>query len=160
MYDAAEVDHRLKSLGARGFVKPSEKAFQVVLGPIADDVASEIREAVALEGGPTVASVDHAAARPPLHSPDAQAGPLSAEALGRAQALLAALGGETNVVGVQTRSSRLRLDLHDAAIIDTDLLTRSGVRAVAPINGQCLHLVIGPGAEADGAALAAILPQR
>jgi PTS system N-acetylglucosamine-specific IIC component len=158
--DASKIDEaRLKTLGARGFVKPSEKAFQVVLGPIADDVASEIREAVASEGGPSVASGDPAAA-PSLRAPEPQAAPLSAESLGRAQALLAALGGETNVVGVQTRSSRLRLDLHDAAIIDTDLLTRIGVRAVAPINGQCLHLVMGPGAEADGAALAAILPPR
>jgi PTS system N-acetylglucosamine-specific IIC component len=159
--DASKIDEaQLKTLGARGFVKPSEKAFQVVLGPIADDVASEIREAVASDGDTAFAMQDdRAAAPPPLCSPEPHATRLSAESLGRAQALLAALGGETNVVGVETRSSRLRLNLNDAAIIDADLLRRMGVRAVAPINSHCLHLVLGPGAEADGGALAAILPR-
>jgi PTS system N-acetylglucosamine-specific IIC component len=159
--DASKIDEaRLKTLGARGFVKPSEKAFQVVLGPIADDVASEIREAVASERGAPVAAVDQAAAPLSSPAPEPQARPLSAESLGRAQALLAALGGEANVVGVAARSSRLRLDLNDATVIDAELLRRSGVRAVAPIDRQCLHLVMGPDAEADGAALAAILPKR
>jgi len=157
--DASKIDEaRLKTLGARGFVKPSEKAFQVVLGPIADDVAAEIRQAVAAHGRAPVGSVDKPAAPPP-RAAESQTRPLSAESLGRAQALLAALGGEANVVGVQTRSSRLRLDLNDTAVIDADLLKRIGVRAVAPINPRCLHLVMGPGAEADGAALAAILPK-
>jgi PTS system N-acetylglucosamine-specific IIC component len=158
--DASKIDEaRLKTLGARGFVKPSEKAFQVVLGPIADDVAREIREAAASQGRAPVASAAHAAPPPP-RSPEPKARPLSAESLSRAQALLAALGGEANVVGVETRSSRLRLDLNDAAMIDPDLLMRMGVRAVAPINPRCLHLVMGPDAEAHGAALAAILPLR
>jgi PTS system N-acetylglucosamine-specific IIC component len=157
--DASKIDEaRLKTLGARGFVKPSEKAFQVVLGPIADDVAAEIRQAVASEGRLPVASVDKAAAPPP-RAAESPTRPLSAESLGRAQALLAALGGEANVVGVQTRSSRLRLDLNDTTVIDADLLKRIGVRAVARINPRCLHLVMGPDAEADGAALAAILPK-
>jgi len=88
-----------------------------------------------------------------------QAPSLSAEAFGRAQTLLAALGGEANVLGVETRSSRLRLAVKDAAVIDADLLKRVGVRAIAPISPGCLHLVIGPDAQADGAALAAILPR-
>ncbi len=158
--DASKIDEaRLKSLGARGFVKPSEKAFQVVLGPIADDVASEIRKAVASDGDAAVASEDRAAAPLPSRSPELHATRLSAESLERAQILLAALGGETNVVGVETRSSRLRLNLNDAARIDADQLRRMGVRAVAPINAHCLHLVMGPSAETDGGALAAILPR-
>jgi PTS system N-acetylglucosamine-specific IIC component len=157
--DASKIDEaRLKTLGARGFVKPSEKAFQVVLGPIADDVASEIRAAVASDSDVAFDSEDHADP-PPWRSPESLGPRLSAESLGRAQALLAALGGETNVVSVETRSSRLRLNLTDAAIIDADLLRRMGVRAVAPINAHCLHLVMGPAAEADGGALAAILPR-
>jgi PTS system N-acetylglucosamine-specific IIC component len=158
--DASKIDEaRLKTLGARGFVKPSEKAFQVVLGPIADDVAAEIRQAVAAHGRGPVAAVHKPAASPPPRAAESQTRPLSAESLGRAQALLAALGGEANVVGVQTRSSRLRLDLNDTTVVDADLLKRIGVRAVAPINPRCLHLVMGPDAEADGAALTAILPK-
>jgi PTS system N-acetylglucosamine-specific IIC component len=42
----------LKALGARGVVKPSDKALQVVLGPIADGVAGEIRAALSgVKGG-------------------------------------------------------------------------------------------------------------
>jgi PTS system N-acetylglucosamine-specific IIC component len=44
----------LKALGARGVVKPSDKALQVVLGPIADGVAGEIRAAMA-GGAPAAA---------------------------------------------------------------------------------------------------------
>jgi PTS system N-acetylglucosamine-specific IIC component len=39
----------LRALGARGFVRPSDTALQVVLGPHADQVAGEIR--TALQGG-------------------------------------------------------------------------------------------------------------
>jgi PTS system N-acetylglucosamine-specific IIC component len=158
--DASKIDEaRLKTLGARGFVKPSEKAFQVVLGPIADDVAREIRAAAASEPRAAIAAGDKTVAAP-LRAAEPPAKPLSAESLARAQALLAALGGEANVLGVQSQSSRLRLDLNDAAIVDADLLKRAGVRAVAPINARCLHLVMGPDAQNDGAALAAILPSR
>ncbi|NEX95248.1 N-acetylglucosamine-specific PTS transporter subunit IIBC, partial [Caulobacter sp. 17J65-9] len=40
----------LKDLGARGLVKPSATALQIVLGPIADQVAGEIRAAAARGG--------------------------------------------------------------------------------------------------------------
>ena len=33
----------LKALGARGLIRPSDKALQIVLGPMADQVASDIR---------------------------------------------------------------------------------------------------------------------
>jgi PTS system N-acetylglucosamine-specific IIC component len=45
--DQALVDEAaLRALGARGFVRPSETALQVVLGPHADQVAGEIRAAL------------------------------------------------------------------------------------------------------------------
>ncbi len=54
----------LKALGARGIVKPSDKALQVVLGPIADQVAGEIRAAL---GAPTPPSRPWS---PPRRHPD------------------------------------------------------------------------------------------
>jgi PTS system N-acetylglucosamine-specific IIC component len=49
--DPAAVDEaRLKALGARGVVRPGGNALQVVLGPIADQVAGEIR--ASLHGAP------------------------------------------------------------------------------------------------------------
>src|SRR3990170_2017506 len=47
MADPAAVDEpRLKALGARGMVRPGGDALQVVLGPIADQVAGEIRDSM------------------------------------------------------------------------------------------------------------------
>lgn len=41
----------LKALGAKGFVSPSSNTFQVILGPQAEIIASEIREYIANGGG-------------------------------------------------------------------------------------------------------------
>jgi glucose-like phosphotransferase system IIB component len=45
---AAVNEPVLKALGARGVVRPSARDLQVVLGPIADEVAREMREALAV----------------------------------------------------------------------------------------------------------------
>ena len=45
----------LRALGARGFVRPSDTALQVVLGPHADQVAGEIRAALK-QGGEGLAA--------------------------------------------------------------------------------------------------------
>ena len=52
---AAVNESALKALGARGFVRPSPRDLQVVLGPIADEVAREMREAISAP--PVVASI-------------------------------------------------------------------------------------------------------
>ncbi len=45
--DQSAVDEAaLRALGARGLVRPSADALQVVLGPIADQVAGELRAAM------------------------------------------------------------------------------------------------------------------
>jgi N-acetylglucosamine PTS system EIICBA or EIICB component len=50
VHDQGLIDETaLRALGARGFVRPSDTALQVVLGPHADAVAGEIR--MALQGG-------------------------------------------------------------------------------------------------------------
>ena len=67
--DQAKVDEaRLRALGAKGFVRPSADALQVVLGPIADMVAGEMRNAAASRG--TVAPIA-TAIMPDLPSADA-----------------------------------------------------------------------------------------
>src|SRR3546814_5523910 len=48
---SAVDDAALSALGARGIIRPSENAAQVVLGPVADLVAEEIRGALAGGGG-------------------------------------------------------------------------------------------------------------
>lgn len=132
--DPTAVDEpRLKALGARGLVRPSDKALQVVLGPIADAVAGEIR-AAAQAGVLAPAAV--AAAPAPQADPKAAA------------LLLPGLGGAGNILAVGACSSRLRLELVDPGKLDDAALKAAGVRALARLEGRVVHLIVGPRAEA------------
>ena len=94
----------LKALGARGLVRPSDRALQVVLGPIADQVADEIRAALA-------------------------AGPVADD--GNAEDWLAALGGRDNVLSVERRDGRVLLRLKAGSGLDVAALKALGARGVA-----------------------------
>jgi PTS system N-acetylglucosamine-specific IIC component len=142
--DGSAVDERaLKSLGARGVVRPSANALQVVLGPVADQVAGEIRIAQ-----PT------APPRPakPIVARESAA-PVEAKETVPAtvtdtHALLLALGGPSNVLKVETCSSRLRVSVVKGEGIDEGRLRALGVRGVVSPKPDSVHLVIGPSADA------------
>ena len=120
MADPAAVDEaRLKALGARGMVRPGGDALQVVLGPIADQVAGEIRE-----------SIRH------VNAPAADA----------TEAWLDALGGADNVLDLQHRSSRLIARLADPARADEAALKKLGARAVTRTENGGLHILLDPAA--------------
>ncbi|WP_332767609.1 N-acetylglucosamine-specific PTS transporter subunit IIBC [Phenylobacterium sp.] len=125
--DPKAVDEAaLKRLGSRGMVRPSEKALQVVLGPVADQVAGEIRAAVAR--GP---------ATPPAEAADP--GPW-----------LKALGGSGNVLMAGAASNRLWLDLAAKDLVDRAALTALGARAIVDPSAGSLQLLLA----SDAAALA------
>jgi len=137
--DQKAIDEpRLKALGARGIVRPSDKALQVVLGPIADTVAGEIRAAVGAGGSAAPAAV----VATPVKAADPKAAPKAAKAL------LPGLGGKANILAVSACSSRLRLELADPDKLDEAALKAAGVRALVRLDGPVVHLVIGPNAEA------------
>ena len=134
LVDPANVDEaQLRALGARGIVRPSQATMQVVLGPIADQVAGEIRVAAAVPGSA------------PLAASAAAASPRDAGAID-AGSWLAALGGRQNIVSGGLCGSRLYLTLGDAGRVDKAELQRLGVRAFAKPTPSSLHLVIGPAA--------------
>ncbi|MEI9989102.1 MAG: N-acetylglucosamine-specific PTS transporter subunit IIBC [Rhizomicrobium sp.] len=137
--DGQAADEKaLKALGARGIVRPSANALQVVLGPIADQVAGEIRAAVPT--APRGAPASIVVATPPST--------VAAPQIGDTRALLRALGGPANVLKVETCSSRLRVTVASGEDIDEAVLRALGVRGVvSPVAGS-IHLVIGPGADA------------
>lgn len=115
--DQGAVDEAaLKALGARGLVRPSDRALQVVLGPIADQVASEIRAAMTA-GAASQAPMD-------------------------AASWLSALGGAANVSDWTRRDTRLLLVLGDEARLDEAMLKSLGARAVTrtPMGA---HLLLG-----------------
>ena len=121
--ELAEIDRidepRLKTLGARGVVRPGGNALQVVLGPIADQVAGELRDA--LRGGGVAAPAGDETGR-----------------------LFAALGGKDNVRNLQLGSGRLMIDLDRPAEIDEPALLALGAHAIGRSDSGRLHVILGP----------------
>jgi N-acetylglucosamine PTS system EIICBA or EIICB component len=145
--DQGAVDHkRLSALGARGSIKPSPNALQVVLGPIAEQVAGEIKAALA--AGPQAV-----AAPRPVQAAAPVAPVVTAADRARAEALLAALGGAGNLSGVGACSARLYMSVRDEAKFDAEALKASGVRAWIRTGGGEVQLLLTPEAAPVGAAV-------
>lgn len=119
-------DAALSALGARGIIRPSENAAQVVLGPIADLVAEEIRGALAGSGAAT-APVQV----PKKAAPDAS---LPAD-------ILYALGGGGNVRSVSALHGRFRVEIVDRDEIVEDRLAQLTRGIAYPQPGVC-HILI------------------
>ena len=160
----ATVDvEALKRLGARGVVKPSATALQVVVGPTADLLAGEIREAMA--SMPSESSTAAAARATRLQQSSDVMAPsgaaasttVSAPTKDALQGLLAALGGRANVRNIESASSRLRIGVANAGAIDIAAIRKLGIRGAAITAADSVHVIIGPAAEAAGATLRELL---
>jgi len=122
---SAVDDAALKALGARGILRPSNSALQVVLGPIADVVSMEIRDALALGGDVAI--------KP--------AAPVVSDSIALSSEIETALGGAANVLRASRHTGRLRVQLGDIALADDAALAKLGIRAIArPAPGQ-LHVL-------------------
>jgi PTS system N-acetylglucosamine-specific IIC component len=119
----------LRRLGARGFVRPTSDTLQVVVGPIADQLAGRMRRGLRTA---------------------APAGPATPDIAG----LLAALGGAVNVVSVEAASTRLLVAVADDARIDEAALAAASPRGFARPSSQSVQVLVGPGAATARDALA------
>jgi PTS system N-acetylglucosamine-specific IIC component len=118
--DPAAVDEAaLKSLGSRGIVRPGGNTLQVVLGPIADQVAGEIRAAAVI---------------PTAHDPADQATAIID--------VLAAAG----ILAVGRCGSRLLINLDDASKFSSAELERLNIRGWV-MSAAGIQIIIGPDAE-------------
>jgi PTS system, N-acetylglucosamine-specific IIBC component len=142
--NAAIDEPKLKALGAKGFVRPSPNALQVVIGPAADQIASEIR-----------AALNQPLAAPPAWPVEAPK-PISS---GAVTAYVTALGGRANIRHVSRCASRLVVDLKNPSAAEEAALRSAGVRSVARLGGG-VHLILGPEADKIEAGLAAALAAR
>jgi N-acetylglucosamine PTS system EIICBA or EIICB component len=133
----------LKRLGARGLLRSATQGLQVVLGPIADQVAGEMRE-VLRAGVPAEAKPATEAA--PIAAPD--------DASRDAPHILAALGGRNNVLDVEALAGRLLIRTGRPEIIDEAALATLGVRGVARTGGASIQLLV------SGSALGWVQPLR
>jgi len=136
LVDGAAVDEAaLRRLGARGVIRPSADGLQVVLGPIADQVAGEIRSAIR--------------SRQPAAAGDRDV-----------HGLLAALGGPANIVNLETAPGRLLLTVARPAAIDASALAGQGVRGIAQPASGCVHVLVTGAVEDTAAPLRALLTSR
>lgn len=119
LVDPATVDEAaLRSLGARGLVRPGPLALQVVLGPEADSIAGEMR---AIPGRATTRT-DPAAT----------------------SSLASLLGGESNIISAEPHGNRLCTVLRKPLDPDQLLRLEGKFRGVAFLAGNRLHLIGAP----------------
>ena len=114
----------------------ADGAVQVVVGPIADQLASEIRDGLRTIGAARSRTVTP---RPARHLP-ATSPADAADSRGAA-----ALGGRGNIVDLHLGASRLCISVRDPAAVDDAALAQA-VRAVARPAPGSIHLVLGPAA--------------
>ncbi len=141
--ESARIDvAALTRLGAMGVVRPGPNAVQVVLGPIADQVAGEIRRQ--LHAGSTAAPATQGKARATAPS---------------ATDVLGALGGAANLRSIEDVAGRLLVAVHDGKLVDLDALIRLGAQDAAISKAGLVHVLVEAHAASLSAALRALVPQ-
>ena len=126
----------LRALGSRGVVKLGNDGLQVVLGPIADQVAGDIRKRLAVMPRGVAAKVA-ATVSAPITAPVA-AGPVDA---GLAEVLLNAVGGNANVKRVELASGRVLILVNDSAKVNEAGLRAIETRGIARPQPESVHVL-------------------
>jgi PTS system N-acetylglucosamine-specific IIC component len=125
--DQAQIDEAgLKALGARGILRPSAEALQVVLGPIADAVAMDIRAAL---DRPFSASAE-----------PASAAASSSETL--PDVIVRALGGAKNIRSATHHHGRWRVELADENLVAEPEAEERSMRSIATVSLGVVHVLV------------------
>ncbi|WP_080964057.1 N-acetylglucosamine-specific PTS transporter subunit IIBC [Chromobacterium subtsugae] len=133
----------LKALGSRGLIRPAAGSVQVVLGPEADLIADEIRNALG-----AAAAAPQAAAETLVSTAAANGASIDKVRW------LAALGGADNVRKVEAvAGSRLRVEVADSGRVDQDALRQLGASGVTAVSATLLHIIL----QGDASPYAAVL---
>jgi PTS system N-acetylglucosamine-specific IIC component len=124
--DQGRVDEpALRRLGAHGLVRPSAHALQIVLGPVADQVAGQIRRHLGPPGR------------------EAPATPPAAAACTLAPEVLAAFGGHQNVVAAtQVAPTRVRVQVRDDARVDAVAVSALSPRGCVRVAAGRWHVLV------------------
>jgi len=138
-------DADLKALGAMAVVRPGKGgSLQVVVGPMADSIADEIRLAMPALG--------RAAATAPVAVVEPSE-PV-AVTVPQAQQWLSALGGSDNVLQLDCIAmSRIRLQLADGKALSESRLKELGCLGVSALEDGVWHLLVGERAQSLSAAI-------
>jgi len=127
----------LRRLGSRGVVKLGNEGLQVVLGPIADQVAGDIRKRLAtMPRGPVSSS-----ASAPAPSPTPAAVSAGAVDPVLAAAVLAAVGGSANVKRVELAAGRVLISVLDSSLVNETALRAAETRGIARPQAGSVHVL-------------------
>ena len=142
-------DADLKALGAMAVVRPGKGgSLQVVVGPLADSIADEIRLAMPALGRALVPA-------PAVQVDASNAAWVTAP---EAQQWLTALGGRENVLQLDCIAlTRIRLQLADGKALSEAQLKELGCQGVSPLEGGVWHLLIGEKAASLSGAIEALV---
>jgi len=139
--DQNKIDEaKLKALGAMAVMKLRDGNVQIILGPIADNTAQDMRNYVSsgsaggsVQNTPVSTTVPVAA--------DFVADLLSSDMLAN---WLKALGGQENLQTARAiATTRLRLQLANDQALDINALQNLGAQAVEPLGNGLVHLIFG-----------------
>jgi N-acetylglucosamine PTS system EIICBA or EIICB component len=157
--DSLVNEPALRTLGARGVVRPSRNALQVVIGPQAEILAGEIREAMTSgEYAALGPAVQAAAVGVESASPPAPLDLASAEDTAVAQRLVQAFGGASNVQTAEhVAVTRLRFVVRESDRADEEALKGAGAAGVMKVSENVWHVIAGQRAPAIASALDPIL---
>ncbi len=134
--DAINED-ALRKLGARGVVKMGNDGLQVVLGPIADQVAGDIRKRLgAVRRNPVTASVSAAVA-----IPVAEVGAAIDPA--KVAQILDALGSAGNIKRIEGAAGRVLVTVMEANAVNESALRSLIARGIARPQSDSVHLLHG-----------------
>lgn len=129
----------LKRLGAKGFVAPSPDSFQVVIGPQADIIASDIRELLSLSDQKHFDKTDNSEVARNLST-----GITSAPELGPINEIVESLGGVSNLISVhQVAITRVKIELKDGDLINLERLKFLGILEVITTEPNIKQLYMG-----------------
>lgn len=143
------VDAELKALGAMAVVRPGNGgSLQVVVGPMADSIADEIRLAM-----PGFVAAEPAAVAP--------VDKLAAVNIQEGEKWLNALGGWANVRQLEAVAiTRLRVELGDDSVLSEDQLVALGCQGITQLDSGVWHLLIGDKASGLGEVLERLVSGR
>jgi PTS system N-acetylglucosamine-specific IIC component len=145
-------DAELKALGAMAVVRPGKGgSLQVVVGPLADSIADEIRLAM-----PTLGRVSA------VETADIVDGPKTvALTSAEAQQWLNAVGGSDNVLQLDCIAmTRIRLQLVDGKALSQAQLKALGCMGVSHLDGGVWHLLVGENAASLSKAIEGLVSRR
>ncbi len=139
----------LKALGAAGVVTIGSN-MQAIFGTRSENLKTAMEEYIRTAPQETpVAPTQRRTSPVPVAPPDVPQLGVTAEDEARAAALVAALGGPSNILRLEAVAlTRLRLELRDAGTIDEVALLAAGAGGMQQVSERVVHVVVGLAAPA------------